>query len=294
MSRMHPIVAVTGASGSGRGSIRAFFDKLFQRQGITAAHVAGESFHRYTRAEMKGQAAKAQAEGRPFSHFSPEANLFDEQEALYRSYGESGTGRRRHYIHTAEDARRLGHEDRSPGEFTPWEDLPPNTDLLLYEGLHGVAKAGSIDLGRHVDLKIGVAPIVNLEWIQKIHNDTSVRGYSEEKVVEAILDRMHDYVHTVIPQFKGSDINFQHVPVVDTSDPIIARDVPTVDERVVVIRFRKPEMYSVDFPYLMSKIDRSWMSRRNTLVVPGAALELAAELVLTPIIGRLMDQRRTA
>lgn len=294
MSRMHPIVAVTGASGSGRGSIRAFFDKLFQRQGITAAHVAGESFHRYTRAEMKEQTAKARAEGRPFSHFSPEANLFDEQEALYRSYGESGTGRRRHYIHTAEDARRLGHEDRAPGEFTPWEDLPPNTDLLLYEGLHGVAKAGSVDLGRHVDLKIGVAPIVNLEWIQKIHNDTSARGYSEEKVVEAILDRMHDYVHTVIPQFKGSDINFQHVPVVDTSDPIIARDVPTVDERVVVIRFRKPEMYSVDFPYLMSKIDRSWMSRRNTLVVPGAALELAAELVLTPIIGRLMDQRRTA
>ncbi len=294
MSRKHPIVAVTGASGSGRGSIRAFFDKLFQRQGIKAAHVAGESFHRYTRSEMKAHAARARAEGRPFSHFSPDANLFDQQEALYRSYGESGSGRFRHYIHTEADARRLGREDCAPGEFTPWEDLPSDTDLLLYEGLHGVATAGDIDLGRHVDLRIGVAPIVNLEWIQKVNNDTSVRGYSEEGVVDTILERMHDYVHTIIPQFKGSDINFQHVPVVDTSDPIIARDVPTVDERVVVIRFRKPEQFSVDFPHLLQTIDRSWMSRRNTLVVPGAALELAAELVLSPIIRRLMEQRRTA
>lgn len=294
MSRKHPIIAVTGASGSGRGSIRAFFDKLFQLEGITAAHVAGESFHRYTRSEMKEQVAARRAEGRPFSHFSPDANLFDEQEALYSSYGENGTGRRRHYLHTERDADRHGCTGCKPGEFTPWEDLPIGTDLMLYEGLHGVAKAGKVDLGRHVDLKIGVAPIVNLEWIQKINNDINVRGYSEEGVVEAILERMPDYVHTVIPQFKHSDINFQHVPVVDTSDPIIARDVPTVDERVVVIRFRKPEEYSVDFPYLMSKIDRSWMSRRNTLVVPGAALELAAELVLTPIIRKLMERRLTA
>jgi phosphoribulokinase len=284
MSKQHPIVAVTGSSGVNRGVVRGVFQRIAERQGFQPAFVDGDSFHRYTREEMRAKTAEARAKGNVhFSHFGPAANVFDEQDALYRSYGATGTGRYRHYVHAAAEARDLGFPDVRPGEFTPWQDLPAS-DLLVYEGLHGVVKAEGLNLAQHVDLKIGIAPIINIEWIQKMHRDITVRGYSEEAVVDTILNRMDDYVHTVIPQFKISDINFQHVAVVDTSDPLIARDVPTLDERMVVIRFRKPEELGVDFTSLLGDLPNSWMSRRNTIVVPGSAYELALDRILAPIL----------
>jgi len=138
-----------------------------------------------------------------------------------------------------------------------------------------------------------VVPVINLEWIQKIHRDTRQRGYSEEAVMDTILRRMHDYVHYIVPQFKLTDINFQRVPIVDTSDPIIARDIPTADESLVVIRFRKPDRFRVDFPFLLQMLKDSWMSRRNTIVVPGGKMGLAMELILTPILRRIMEDRRS-
>lgn len=294
MSKLHPIIALTGASGAGRESVRDVFERLFRRERIAAASVAGESFHRYDRAGFKAAAAEARAAGNPhFSHFGPEANLFAEQEELYRSYGAKGTGRRRFYLHSAEDAVRRGLAEARAGELTPWEDLPPS-DLLLYEGLHGVLKGEGFDLGRHVDLKIGVVPVINLEWIQKVHRDTAKRGYSRDDVRDTILERMHDYARYILPQFQQSDINFQHVPVVDTSEPFIARHIPTIDERVVVIRFRNPDDWAVDFPLLLERVAGSWMTRRNTLVVPGGKVDLAMDVIFTPILRRLMERRRDA
>jgi phosphoribulokinase len=136
-----------------------------------------------------------------------------------------------------------------------------------------------------------VVPIVNLEWIQKIHRDTSSRGYSAEAVTDTILRRMPDYVNTITPQFSRTDINFQRVSVVDTSNPFIARDIPTPDESLVVIRFRFPEKH--DFPYYLSMIKDSWMSRPNTIVVPGGKMGLAMEIILQPIIHELMERKRS-
>ncbi|MGE5506025.1 MAG: phosphoribulokinase [Actinomycetota bacterium] len=296
MSKRHPIIAVTGSSGAGRGSVQQVFDKVLRRNNLTAAYVNGDSFHRYDRAAMRQATIDALQNGdHTFSHFGPAANLFEELASLYRSYAEHGKGRRRHYLHTAEDAARLGFPELKPGEFTPWEDLPENTDMLIYEGLHGVASGDGYDLGKLVDLRLGVVPIINLEWARKMSRDTQERGYSEEAVIDSILRRMNDYVRYIIPQFKHSDINFQQVPVIDTSAPLTpAGDVPTLDESVTVIRFRKPEDYDVDFPQLLKDIERSWMSRRNTLVVPGGKTMLAMELILTPIIARLMEDARYA
>jgi phosphoribulokinase len=294
VSTKHPIIALTGASGAGRESVRDVFERLFRRERIAAALVAGESFHRYDRAGFKAAAAEALAAGNPhFSHFGPDANLFVEQEALYQSYGAAGTGRRRFYLHSSADGARCKHPEAKAGEFTPWEELPPS-DLLLYEGLHGVLAGDGFDLGRHVDLKIGVVPVINLEWIQKVHRDTGSRGYSRDAVRDTILDRMHDYTRYILPQFTNSDINFQHVPVVDTSEPFIARHIPTIDERVVVIRFRNPDAWAVDFPLLVERISGSWMTRRNTLVVPGGKVDLAMDLIFSPILRRLMEGRRQA
>ncbi len=290
MSVKHPIISVTGSSGAGTTSVRNTFEQIFRREKITAAFIEGDAFHRYDRNEMQRKMAEETARGnRHFSHFGPDANQLAELEAVFAQYGETGAGRTRHYVHDAEEAERYGSP---PGTFTPWEPFPEPTDLLFYEGLHGAVKSNDIDIARHADVKIGVVPVINLEWIQKIHRDRSTRGYSTEAVMDTILRRMPDYVHTICPQFTETDINFQRVPTVDTSNPFIARWIPTADESMVVIRFRNPR--GIDFPYLLSMIHDSFMSRANSIVIPGNKLDLAMQLILTPMIWKLMEKKKRA
>ena len=287
MSVKHPIIAVTGSSGAGTTTVQQSFKYIFNRENINAAFVEGDSFHRYDRNAMKQAVLDSiKSEGRAISHFGPEANLFEDIEALFRQYGETGRGRVRKYLHNEEEAEPYGQE---PGTFTPWSEIESGTDLLLYEGLHGAIVTDQVNAAQHTDLLIGVVPIINLEWIQKIHRDTSTRGYSTEAVQDTILRRMHDYVHYITPQFSQTHINFQRVPTVDTSNPFIALDIPSANESFVVIRFANP--IGVDFPYLLSMIHDSFMSRPNTIVIPGGKLELAMRIILTPIIWRLMGDK---
>jgi phosphoribulokinase len=290
MSVRHPIISITGSSGAGTSSVKQTFEQIFRRERIEVAYVEGDSFHRYNREEMKVRMAEAQAGGNPhFSHFGAEANLLFELENLFREYGETGSGRYRHYAHDENEAAVLGVP---PGEFTDWEELPPNTDILFYEGLHGAVVTDEVNVARYADLKIGVVPVINLEWTQKLHRDRQARGYTTEAVTETILRRMHDYVHYICPQFSETDINFQRAPTVDTSNPFVARSIPTPDESIVVIRFREPR--GVDFPYLVAMIAGSWMSRANSIVIPGNKLDLAMQLILTPRILELVRRRKSA
>jgi phosphoribulokinase len=287
MSERHPIVAVTGASGAGTSTVREVFERIFRREGVNAAIIEGDSYHRYERAALFALNAAREANNEPLiSRCGPEANLLAELENLFRVYGESGTGRRRRYLHDKEEAARHG---LSAGTFTPWESLPEPTDLLFYEGLHGAARTAGIDVARYPDLLIGIAPVINLEWIQKLHRDTQTRGYSREAVMDSILLRMRDYAHYIMPQFELTHINFQRVPVVDTSNPIVARSIPTASESMVVIRFADPR--GVDFPYLLSMIKDSFMSRANTIVIPGDHQDLAMQLIFTPLVWRLIARR---
>ena len=286
MSKQHPVVAVTGSSGAGTTTVKTAFEHIFRRLDVKAAIVEGDSYHRYNRAEMRAAVAEATNRGENISHFGPEANILCELAELFRQYGKDGTGKRRFYVHNEEEA--LVHGVPS-GEFTEWQDLPPDTDMLLYEGLHGAMVTDECDVSQFADLLIGVVPIVNLEWIQKIHRDTLHRGYGESDVTQTILRRMDDYVHHITPQFSRTDINFQRVPTVDTSNPFIARDIPTPDESFVVIRFRDPTKFEIDFPYLLAMISDSFISRRNTIVVPGGKMLLAMELILMPILKRMTE-----
>ncbi|CAL8981664.1 Phosphoribulokinase, chromosomal [Rhodoplanes serenus] len=290
MSIKHPIIAVTGSSGAGTTSVKRTFEQIFRREGVRAAYVEGDAFHRYNRVEMRERMAEEARTGNAhYSHFSPETNLFEELEALFESYGRCGRGRLRHYVHDAEEAKLYGAE---PGCFTPWEDVEPDTELLFYEGLHGAVVTDKVNVARHVDLKIGVVPVINLEWIQKLHRDRATRGYSTETVTDTILRRMPDYVHYICPQFTETDINFQRAPTVDTSNPFVARWIPTPDESIVVIRFRNPR--GIDFSYLLSMLQGSWMSRANSIVIPGNKMDLAMQLILTPMILKIVERKRRA
>jgi len=289
MSELHPIVAVTGSSGAGTSSVKTAFERIFQREGLNPAVIEGDSFHRYDRKQMEWEVEKAALQGKTLTHFGPDGNLLDELETLFRTYGENGLGKRRYYVHTSKESRRL---DSKPGTFTEWQPLPRETDLLFYEGLHGGFVDDAANIARFVDLLIGVVPIINLEWIQKLHRDKNMRGYSQEAVVDTILRRMPDYINHLCPQFSRTHVNFQRVPTVDTSNPFIARDIPTADESMLVIRFADPK--GIDFQYLLSMLHGSMMTRPNNIVCPGGKMSLAMQMIFTPMILRLMDKKRRA
>ncbi|HET9043461.1 MAG TPA: phosphoribulokinase, partial [Burkholderiales bacterium] len=160
MSTKHPIIAVTGSSGAGTTSVTRSFQHIFRREKLNAAIIEGDSFHRYDRKDMKARMAEAATTGNPnFSHFGPEANLLEELQTLFLTYGETGRGKLRHYVHDDAESARYGSP---PGTFTAWEDVPAGTDLMFYEGLHGAAQYDGVDVAKYADLRIGVVPIINL------------------------------------------------------------------------------------------------------------------------------------
>lgn len=312
MEPKHPIVAVTGSTGAGLSTVRHAFKTVFRRLDINAAVVHGDAFRRYTEREFDALLAEARASGRHLSWFGPECNHFPELEAFFRAYSGTGSGVMREYAHDEERAAALGVP---VGEFTAWQPLPGGSDLLFYEGQHGgvVAQtwtrrkvetrhfpagvdrrinARGIDVAQYVDLLIGVAPAINLEWIQKIHRDCGRGHCSAEESVETILRRMDDYIHYIVPQFALTDINIQRIPLVDTSNPFIARDVPTEDESALVVHFRDRKRH--DFVDLLRRIPGSRMTRATTMLIPGQSLSNALEIICWPLLNDLLDKRRAA
>jgi phosphoribulokinase len=312
MSEQHPIIAITGSSGAGTTMIRDAFDHIFNREKIHAAYVDGDSFLRYERAEMTRVIEQSNLAGKPISHFGPDANRFDQLEALFKQYGDSGTGKLRRYI--KDDEAII--EGLTAGTFSEESKLDNNSDLMLYEGLHGgvvastwtrrrmseahnpvvierrshAGKKKGIDVAQYVDFLIGVVPVVNLEWIQKIHRDKHSKGIAVEETTTTILRRLQDYIYFMTPQFSLTDINFQRVPLVDTSNPFISLDVPTAAESMLVVRFR--EVQKFDIQNLLERFDGAFMSRPNTLVIPGGKLNMALEIICTPRIQELVKNAR--
>jgi phosphoribulokinase len=310
MPLKRPVVAVTGSTGAGLSTVRHAFKTIFRRLEVNAAIVHGDAFRRYTEPEFAAQLAAARAGGRNLSWFGPECNHFAELETFFKTYSETGSGVVREYAHNAERAATLGVP---VGEFTAWHPLAAGSDLLFYEGQHGGvvaqtwtrrkvearhfqagidrrANATGIDVAQYVDLLIGVVPAINLEWIQKIHRDCAHGQCSPEETVETILRRMDDYIHYIVPQFGLTDVNIQRIPLVDTSNPFIARDVPTESECALVVHFRDRERH--DFVDLLRRIPGSRMTRATTMLIPGGALGHALEVICAPILMDLIEKRR--
>lgn len=289
MSARHPIIAVTGSSGAGTSTAKRVFERIFSDLGLKAAYIEGDSFHAYEREAWRQMLERARIRGETLSLFGTQGNLFGRLEALFREYGERGTGLARHYLHTEEEAR-AAHQ--APGTFTPWKRLPDGSDVLFYEGLHGGLVTGEVDIARHVDLLVGMTPIINLEWIQKISRDTAERGYTPQEVTSTILRRMPDYVNFILPQFSRTDVNFQRVPLVDTSNPFERQAIPSPEESLIVIHFNKATRFEASFEGILALIPDSFISSQNTVVIPGEQLEQAMELLLGDAIEHLAERRR--
>lgn len=291
VSERHPVIAVTGSSGAGTSTFMQVFERVAHQLDLNIAFVEGDAFHAYDREHMQAAVSRARIRGENFSHFGPQANLLDKLEALFANYGRKGTGKRRRYLHTESEAIEAG---QPVGTFTPWEPLPPDTDMLVYEGLHGGVVTNELNIAQHVDLLIGVAPIVNLEWIQKIRRDTGERGHDPEEVTRTILRRMPDYVNYISPQFSRTDINFQRVPLVDVANPFMRADIPSAEESVVVVRFAESSRTRPDFGDWLARIPGAFATRADTIVVPGPQQPLAIELILRPAVEQLAARRAHA
>lgn len=288
MSRQHPIIAVTGSSGAGTTQVKTAFERIFEKEGLRPAIIEGDSYHRYNRAEMERAVREAADRGEEITHFGPDGNLFSDLENTFRRYAETGGGRTRRYVHTDGEALETGC---APGTFTPWQDMPAGTDLLLYEGLHGALVTEAVNIPRFVDLLIGVVPIINLEWIQKICRDRAVRGYSAEAATDMILRRMRDYVLYITPQFSRTHINFQRIPTIDTSNPFAAERIPNESESAVVVHVQDRSIIDVSYEELLETLDGSFMSGPDTLLVPGTEYTRALEIIIYPVIERMMRAR---
>ncbi len=291
MSARHPIISVTGSSGSGTSTAKRVFERIFATLGLNAAYVEGDSFHAYERAHWRQMLERARIRGETLSLFGPQGNLFPRLEALFREYGERGTGMTRSYLHTDAEAQAVGQVS---GSFTPWQRIPVGTDVLFYEGLHGGLVTGEVNVAQHVDLLVGLTPTINLEWVQKIVRDTGERGYAAHEVVGTILRRMPDYANYILPQFSNTDVNFQRVPLVDISNPFEPREIPKPEESLVVIHFNRAARFQAQFEGILALVPDAFISSTSTVVVPGEHQEQALELLMGDIIEKLADRRRNA
>lgn len=291
MSAHYPIIAVTGSSGAGTSTAQKVFERIFTQLGVRAVLVEGDSFHAYEREKWRQLLRGASIRGETISLFGSQGNLFGRLEALFSEFASQGTGKTRRYLHSEAEADAAG---QNPGTFTPWQKIPAGTELLFYEGLHGGLVTADVNVAQHVDLLVGMTPIVNLEWIQKINRDTQDRGYSADVVHETILRRIPDYVKTLVPQFSRTDINFQRVPLVDTSNPFAGQATPKPEESLVVIHYNPNSRFEANFEGLMNFIPKARMTAPQTVVVPGETLDQAMELLLGDAIEDLIERRRKA
>lgn len=288
MSVKHPVVSVTGSSGAGTTFVKRAFEKVFARENLSVAVVEGDSFHKYERAEMRERVAESRKAGKVLTHFSEHANHFDLLADLFKQYGETGTGKRRYYVHNDEEA---AHHGVGTGCFTPWQDIPEGTDIMFYEGLHGGVVTETANVAQHVDLLVGVVPSVNIEWIQKIYRDTTERPYTVQQVVDTILDRMPDYAEFITPQFDRTHINFHRVPLVDTANPFGGMAVPKPEESLIVCHVR---MDGIDLEGIAKQVEGGFLQKADTLVIPGQKMIDVMDLMLSPIIKNMIAKRNAA
>ena len=94
------------------------------------------------------------------------------------------------------------------------------------------------------------------------------------------------YIHA--EAYAAGELKHGPLALVDKDMLVIA--IAPADESMVVIRFANPR--GIDFPYLLNMIADSFMSRANTLVIPGGKMDLAMQLIFTPFVWRLMERRQ--
>ena len=249
MSTLHPIISITGSSGAGTTSVKRTFEQIFRREKIDAAFIEGDAFHRYDRAAMKAKVAEEEARGNPnFSHFS--AGGEPARDARGGLRGVRPSGHRPHPNTTSTTPRRRRSTASPPAPSPPGRDFEPQRPPVL----RGPARLrrhrqGQPRAARRPQDRRGAGrqPRMDPEDPPRPRHPRLLDrgGHRHDPAPDARLRPLHlPAVH------RRRDINFQRVPIVDTSNPFIARWIPTPDELMVVIRFAQSARHRLPLPAL--------------------------------------------
>jgi phosphoribulokinase len=200
----------------------------------------------------------------------------------------AGRGKSRHYVHDdAEEAKLYGF---ATGQVSPPGKTCRRTPTSSSTKVCTARRRPTVDVGRHVDLCVGVVPIINLEWIQKLHRDKAQRGYSTEAVMDTILRRMPDYINYICPQFSTDARQFparadgRHLESVHCPGYPVARRKHAGDP------FRQSRRASTSLPAEHAARLVHVAPEHHRL--PGGKMGLAMQIIFTPMIMQLMDKKR--
>ncbi len=117
--------------------------------------------------------------------------------------------------------------------------------MLFYEGLHGGVVTPQHDVASHVDLLVGVVPIVNLEWIKSLfatpaNAATPGGGDGLGRPLDGRLHQLHYAAIFPHPYQLSARADGGHL------QPVCRQSDPSLDESFVVIHFRN--LQNIDFP----------------------------------------------
>ncbi|MEK3911519.1 uridine kinase [Paenibacillus sp. FSL H7-0331] len=171
-------IGIGGDSGSGKSTLLTIMEQLLHKNGVLL--LEGDGDHRWERGDDKWNT---------LTHLNPKANFLHRQTediiALKRG----------------EQVERVVYDHES-GKFTDPKKINSN-EFVIITGLHPFYLP---KMRQALDLKIYLETEESLRRHWKVLRDTQKRGYSLEKVLEQIEDRMHDAEKYIWPQKKFADL----------------------------------------------------------------------------------------
>ena len=167
MSAKHPVIAVTGFSGAGTTTTGVAFRKIFQQLNIRAAELEATASTLHPAGNGRGDPQGARS-GRDISYFGPGPTT-----SACCSRALSSTAKRhRPFAQVPAHLRRSGAYNPGAGHLHPVGATAGADRRAVLRGAARRCGREHHDVASHVDLLVGVVPIVNLEWIQKLIRDT--------------------------------------------------------------------------------------------------------------------------
>lgn len=179
-------IGIGGDSGVGKTSLLNDITLLLGRKLLK---LEGDGEHKWERGNLNWN---------HYTHLNPKANYIHSQANAINDLKHNKTIKRSDY-------------DHATGKFTPPVDVVPR-DFITLSGLHPFYLPA---MRKIIDLKIFLDTDESLRRHWKLVRDTVKRGYSPDKVLEAIDKRVDDAEKYILPQKKFADIIIRYYPLIE-------------------------------------------------------------------------------
>lgn len=175
-------IGIAGDSGSGKSTLIDVVERCLGRHDLL--YIEGDGDHRWERGEKQWK---------EFTHLNPKANYLYRQATDLKQLRVGNPVKRVEYNHDT-------------GKFTDAKKIKPKRYVILC-GLHSLYLPQA---RKYLDLKIYMDVDETLRKFWKIQRDIAHRGYSKEKILEQIEERIPDAEKYIYPQRKYADMSIQY------------------------------------------------------------------------------------